>query len=87
LRESLKPSATYKYALIFLHHILWESQRKPLFSTDRVQQINDQWKNDILPIITKGRVKGVFSGDGDHGTVDLINGIPHYTVGWDEHAT
>ena len=85
LKESLEPSAHYRYALVFLHHNLWlggHAFQAPYAESSRMI---DQWKNDVLPIISSGSVKGVFSGDGGvktAGTYNLINGIPHFSTGW-----
>ena len=85
LKESLKPSTHYRYALVFLHHNLWlggHSFQAPYAESSRMIA---QWQNDVLPIISSGSVKGVFSGDGGvktAGTYNLINGIPHFSTGW-----
>ena len=85
LKESLKPSAHYRYALVFLHHNLWlggHAFQAPYAESSRMIA---QWENDVLPIISSGSVKGVFSGDGGvktAGTYNLINGVPHISTGW-----
>jgi len=83
LKESLEPSSLYRYALVFMHHKLWLGGRVGQVYTESSRLIA-QWKNDILPIITNGLVKGVFAGDGGDapGTYNLINGIPHFSTGW-----
>ena len=85
LKESLVPSAHYRYALIFLHHNLWlggHAFQAPYVESSRMIA---QWTNEILPVISSGSVKGVFSGDGGvttAGTYNLINGVPHFSTGW-----
>jgi hypothetical protein len=85
LKESLKPSALYQYALVFLHHNLWMGGHAVQSPYAESPRIIAQWKNDVLPIISGGSVKGVFSGDGGvktAGTYNLIDGIPHFSTGW-----
>jgi hypothetical protein len=85
LRRSLKPSSSYNYAIIFLHHTLWAGGHSAFRLYDESARLIEQWKNEILPIFSEGRVKGVFSGDGGvetSGTFSLINEIPHYSTGW-----
>ena len=85
LKESLKPSVSYDYALIFLHHNLWLGGHGIQAPYPDSFRLIAQWQNDVLPIISTGLVKGVFSGDGGvktGGTYNLINGIPHYSTGW-----
>ena len=85
LKESLEPSSLYRYAFIFMHHNLWLGGYGPQVPYPESSRIIAQWENDILPIISNGLVKGVFSGDGGGerpGTYNLINGIPHFSTGW-----
>jgi len=85
LKESLEPSSLYRYALVFMHHNLWLGGHAIQAPYPESSRIIAQWKNDILPIVSNGLVKGVFSGDGGvdtPGTYNLINGIPHFSTGW-----
>jgi len=66
--EKLLNKAKYKYALLFMHHALWK--------------YNNDWIEEILPLLKKGRVKAVFAGDESPLDVHLIDSIPHYHTGW-----
>ena len=76
----------YRYALIFQHHALWAGNSLHVNAPypDAEKNINT-WKNKIIPLIKKGNVKAVFSGDGGwrhEGRAMRIHGIPHYITGW-----
>ena len=64
LKESLEPSSLYRYALVFMHHNLWLGGHAIQAPYPESSRIIAQWKNDILPIVSNGLVKGVFFGDG-----------------------
>ena len=85
LKESLKPSVLYRYVLVFLHHKLWLRGKSVRVQYGECCRLENQWKNDVLPLLVSGTVKGVFSGDGGvkkEGTYELINNIPHFSTGW-----
>lgn len=51
LREQLDDPAEYDHAFVFMHHLLWwEDEESP-------------WWRDVHPILARGGVRAVFSGD------------------------
>ena len=75
----------YKYALVFLHNNLWLVEHAIQTPYQDSSRLIAQWKNYVLPILSNGLVKSVFSGDGGiktAGKYNLINGTPHFLTGW-----
>jgi len=77
---------SYESALVFLHHGLWlASEVEPIVNSPYEGLAENYWVENILPILTDSRVRGVFAGDGGvrHSTVgSQLCGIPHYLTGW-----
>ena len=83
-------SDSYQTALVFLHHAFWYADEpeayanEPFFSTSKMPK--QYWVTQVLPLLRRGRVGGVFAGDGGgwrSGIVTTLCGIPHYLTGWD----
>lgn len=51
LRESLPGDGSYDRAFVFMHHLLWW------------QADDEPWWQEVHPILVKGKVRAVFSGD------------------------
>lgn len=50
LRDALDPSDDYEHAFVLMHHLLWWDEDAP-------------WWRDVHPLLVRGRVRAVFSGE------------------------
>jgi len=55
----------YRYALVFLHHGLWAGESRYVNQDyPDADSLKSDWLYAVLPVLVKGRVRGVFAGDG-----------------------
>jgi hypothetical protein len=89
--DTIARSTAHKYAVMFSHTVLWESD--PKFSNSNypdVEEINRTWNDEVLPLLKSGRVKMVVAGDGGikhAGVVSEESDITHIVSGWPRFRT
>lgn len=86
LQRTLAETNKFRYSLVFLHHALWAGNSEYVNSKySNAGELMEDWRNNILPLLQKGKVRGVFAGDGGWvmpGTMERVGHIPHYVTGW-----